>query len=186
MGRRIDFHDDPTAPKANSIVPSVNVAVFNDAGELLLIRRSGNENWALPGGGDGIGGAAWQGGARGARRGGGAEGGDVGGLRWGGSVGGAGFGESAGEGGMECGCTGRRGIYPDRGQVMLYRGKGEVRQEFSCVLTGRVAGGGLAASSETLEARWVPPAEVSGYQMDSSMRLRVEHVLSGDGSPHLG
>ena len=43
-------HHDPDAPAANSIVPSVNVAVTNDAGEILLIRRSDNDNWALPGG----------------------------------------------------------------------------------------------------------------------------------------
>ena len=38
MGRRIDYHHDPDAPAANSIVPSVNVAVTNDTGEVLLIR----------------------------------------------------------------------------------------------------------------------------------------------------
>ena len=32
MGRRIDYHHDPDAPAANSIVPSVNVAVTNDVG----------------------------------------------------------------------------------------------------------------------------------------------------------
>ena len=49
-GRRIDYHDDPDEPKVNSMVPSVNVVVVNDAGEILLIRRSDNDNWALPGG----------------------------------------------------------------------------------------------------------------------------------------
>ena len=50
MGRRIDFYDDPDAPEANSLVPSVNVVVSNPAGEVLLIRRSDNDNWAVPGG----------------------------------------------------------------------------------------------------------------------------------------
>ncbi len=50
MARRIDYHDDPDAPKVNSMVPSVNVVVINAAGEVLLIRRSDNDNWALPGG----------------------------------------------------------------------------------------------------------------------------------------
>lgn len=40
MGRRIDFYDDPEAPKANSLVPSVNILMTNDAGEILLIRRT--------------------------------------------------------------------------------------------------------------------------------------------------
>jgi hypothetical protein len=40
--RRIDCFDDPEAPKANSLVPSVNVVVVNDAGEILMIRRTDN------------------------------------------------------------------------------------------------------------------------------------------------
>ena len=51
MARRIDYYDDPTAPKANSMVPSVNVVVVNDQDQILLIRRSDNDNWAVPGGG---------------------------------------------------------------------------------------------------------------------------------------
>jgi ADP-ribose pyrophosphatase YjhB (NUDIX family) len=35
---------------ANSLVPAVNVIVVNDAGEILLIRRTDNGNWAVPGG----------------------------------------------------------------------------------------------------------------------------------------
>lgn len=50
MARRIDFYDDPEAPAANSLVPSVNVVVTNGDGDVLLIRRSDNQNWAVPGG----------------------------------------------------------------------------------------------------------------------------------------
>jgi len=50
LPRRIDYHDDPDAPKASTLVPSVNVVVINCAGEILLIRRTDNRNWALPGG----------------------------------------------------------------------------------------------------------------------------------------
>ena len=50
MPGRIDYHDDPNAPKPNSMVPSVNVVVTNDNGDILLIRRTDNNNWALPGG----------------------------------------------------------------------------------------------------------------------------------------
>ncbi len=50
MASRIDHLDDPDAPAANSIVPSMNVVVLNRAGEFLLIRRTDNRNWALPGG----------------------------------------------------------------------------------------------------------------------------------------
>ena len=50
MGKRIDFYDDPDAPRATSLVPSANVVVTNADGDILLIRRSDNGNWALPGG----------------------------------------------------------------------------------------------------------------------------------------
>jgi 8-oxo-dGTP pyrophosphatase MutT (NUDIX family) len=46
-----DCCDDPAAPKANSIV----VAVRNARGELLLIERSDNGLWALPGGAQDLG-----------------------------------------------------------------------------------------------------------------------------------
>ena len=49
-GRPAQSRDDPGAPAANSLVPSVNVVVTNSSGEVLLIRRSDNQNWAVPGG----------------------------------------------------------------------------------------------------------------------------------------
>ena len=48
--QRIDYYDSPEAPRANSLVPAVNVVVVNDAGAILLIRRTDNGNWAVPGG----------------------------------------------------------------------------------------------------------------------------------------
>jgi 8-oxo-dGTP pyrophosphatase MutT (NUDIX family) len=51
MPGRIDYFDDPSGPAATSIVPAANTIVVNDAGEILLIQRSDNGNWALPGGG---------------------------------------------------------------------------------------------------------------------------------------
>ena len=51
MPHRIDFHHDPDAPTATTMVLSANTVVVNDAGEILLVRRSDNGNWTLPGGG---------------------------------------------------------------------------------------------------------------------------------------
>ena len=47
---RIDYFNDPNAPKANSIVPSVTAIVPNDQGKLLLVHKTDNDLWALPGG----------------------------------------------------------------------------------------------------------------------------------------
>jgi mutator protein MutT len=47
---RTDYFNDPQAPAPNSVVPAASAVVVNEAGELLLQRRSDNGQWALPGG----------------------------------------------------------------------------------------------------------------------------------------
>ena len=64
VSRRIDFYDDPQAPAANSLVPSVNVVVVNDEGSILMIRRTDNGNWAVPGGAIDLGESVAQAGVR--------------------------------------------------------------------------------------------------------------------------
>ncbi len=159
MSRRIDYHDDPAAPKANSMVPSVNVVVASEAGEVLLIRRSDNGNWAVPGGAIDLGESMVQAAIR----------------------------ETREETGIECEITGLVGIYTDPKHLILYTSNGEVRQEFSILLTAVVIGGQPTPSSESSEVRWVPREDLAGYQMDRSMRLRLGHYLDGrSGSPYLG
>jgi ADP-ribose pyrophosphatase YjhB (NUDIX family) len=159
MSRRIDYYDDPAAPQANSMVPSVNVVVVNDAGEILLIRRSDNGNWAVPGGAIDLGESLTQAAAR----------------------------ETREETGIECQITGIVGIYTDPKHIILYTSNGEARQEFSILLTATAIGGQPTPSDESSEVRWIAPEELAGYQMDRSMRLRIEHYLAGRSrSPYLG
>ena len=159
MSRRIDYYDDPAAPKANSLVPSVNVVVVNEAGEILMIRRSDNDNWAVPGGAIDLGESMVQAAVR----------------------------ETREETGIECQITGLVGVYTDPKHVILYTSNGEARQEFSILLTGVPTGGQPTPSSESSEVRWVPQEDVAGYQLDRSMRLRIEHYLAGrSASPYLG
>ncbi|WP_055480470.1 NUDIX hydrolase [Sphaerimonospora mesophila] len=158
MARRIDFYDDPDAPKPNSLVPSVNVVVTNDAGDLLMIRRSDNGNWAVPGGAIDLGESLPQAAVR----------------------------ETVEETGILCEITGLVGTYTDPKHVILYTSNGEARQEFSIVLTARAVDGEPTPSSESTEVRWVPRDQVEALQMDRSMALRVGHYLSGTGLPHIG
>jgi 8-oxo-dGTP pyrophosphatase MutT (NUDIX family) len=159
MSRRFDYYDDPAAPKANSLVPSVNVVVVNEAGDVLMIRRSDNDNWAVPGGAIDLGESMVQAAVR----------------------------ETREETGIECEITGLVGIYTDPKHVLLYTSNGEVRQEFSILLTAVPVGGRPTPSSESSEVRWVPREDVAGYQMDRSMRLRIEHYLARrSASPYLG
>jgi ADP-ribose pyrophosphatase YjhB (NUDIX family) len=153
--RRIDYYDDPNAPKANSLVPSVNVVVVNDTGEILMIRRTDNDNWAVPGGAIDLGESVAQAAVR----------------------------ETREESGIECEITGIVGIYSDPKHVLLYTSNGEVRQEFSIALTARPLSGQPTPSSESSEVRWVPVREVLDYTMDRSMRIRVSDYLDPKGSP---
>ena len=67
--------------------------------------------------------------------------------------------------------------------MILYTSNGEARQEFSIVLTARPLGGQPTPSSESSEVSWVPDAELPGYTMDRSMRLRINDFLSRSDSP---
>jgi 8-oxo-dGTP pyrophosphatase MutT (NUDIX family) len=158
MGQRIDYYDDPDAPAANSLVPSVNVVVVNDSGQILLIKRSDNDNWALPGGAIDLGESMAEAGVR----------------------------ETKEETGIDCEIVGLVGIYTDPKHVILYTSDNEVRQEFSIVLTARPIGGHPSPSSESTEVRWVTSDEILGYAMDRSMRTRVKHYLRRDPQPYLG
>lgn len=157
MSRRIDYYDDPDAPAATRIVPSVNVVVTNDEGEVLLIRRSDNDNWAVPGGA----------------------------VDLGESVGEAAIRETREESGIDCQITGLVGIYSDPRHVILYTSDGEVRQEFSILLTARPVGGHPTPSSETSEVRWVRVGELRNYGMDRSMRMRIDHYVERHDSPYI-
>jgi hypothetical protein len=85
---------------------------------------------------------------------------------------------------MECEVTGIVGIYSDPKHVILYTSNGEVRQEFSIVLTARPLGGQPTPSSESSEVHWVPEAELPGHTMDRSMRIRINDFLTRNQSPH--
>ena len=91
--------------------------------------------------------------------------------------------ETREESGIECEITGIVGIYSDPKHVLLYTSNGEVRQEFSIVLTARPLHGQPTPSSESSEVRWVPVSEVLHYTMDRSMRIRVNDYLDRNESP---
>ncbi|WP_081748764.1 NUDIX domain-containing protein [Nocardiopsis sp. CNT312] len=59
MGRT-EYYHDPTAPKANTLIPASNLLVVNDQGAVLLQRRRDTGQWALPGGAQDIGESAAQ------------------------------------------------------------------------------------------------------------------------------
>ncbi|MBB6174698.1 8-oxo-dGTP pyrophosphatase MutT (NUDIX family) [Nocardiopsis mwathae] len=157
MGKRIDYYNDPDAPAANSLVPSVNVFVVNDRDEVLMIRRSDNDNWAVPGGAIDLGESIPQAAIR----------------------------ETLEETGITCEITGVSGLYSDPKHVILYTSDGEARQEFSIALIARPLSGEPRPSDESKEVHWLPKADLGSYKMDRSMRLRIDNFLRDEGT-HIG
>ncbi|MFE5922978.1 NUDIX hydrolase [Streptomyces sp. NPDC056468] len=154
---RVDYINDPNAPKANSIVPSVTAVARNEAGDVLLIHKTDNDLWALPGGGVDVG-----------------E-----------SVADAAVRETKEETGFDVEVTGLVGLYTNPGHVMAYD-DGEVRQQFSICFTARITGGELRTSSESKEVAFVDPSRLDDLNIHPSMRMRIEHGLSDRAKPYIG
>jgi 8-oxo-dGTP pyrophosphatase MutT (NUDIX family) len=155
MARRIDYYDDPDAPKPNSVVPAAVAIVAREDGAVLLIRRTDNGNWALPGGA----------------------------IEMSESVADAAVRETFEETGIQVEVTGLLGIYSDPGHVIHFTSNDEVRREFSVVLTARPVGGEPTPSSESSEVRWVAPGELAGYTVGGAMRKRVDDYLKFADTP---
>src|SRR3954466_14758537 len=119
MARTEDFHH-PEVPKANSIVVAVTVFVLDEEDRVLLIRRTDNGLWAIPGGAQDFGEYIAQTAVR----------------------------ETKEESGIDIEVTGIVGIYTDPKHVMAYT-DGEVRQQFSICFRARYVGGEPTASSES-------------------------------------
>lgn len=155
---RNDYLDDPAAPAPTTVVPSANVVVTNDQGNILVIKRTDNGNHALPGGGLDLGESLPQTAVR----------------------------ETKEETGLDVEITGLVGIYTNPGHLIEYTSNGEVRQEFAVVFTARPVGGQLAPSDEASEVTWVSLTDVAGLRMHPSMRQRIEHFLERRAQPYLG
>ncbi|MFJ9693437.1 NUDIX hydrolase [Kitasatospora sp. NPDC101183] len=155
---RIDYFHDPAAPPANSVVPSVTAVVTDAEGQLLLIHKTDNDLWALPGGGHDIGESVADTVVREVRE----------------------------ETGIDVEVSSVVGLYTDPAHVMAYD-DGEVRQQFSICFKARPVGGILRTSSESKEVRWVSPADLDDLDIHPSMRLRIAHGLEpGRIEPYIG
>lgn len=155
---RIDYFNDPNAPKANSVVPSVTVGVRNEHGAILLIHKIDNDLWALPGGGHDAGEYIADTAVREVRE----------------------------ETGINVEVSGVVGLYTNPHHVMKYD-DGEVRQQFSICFSARMLGGEAREDgTETKEVKWVPISELDGLNIHPSMRLRIDHYLAERSTPFIG
>ena len=154
---RVDYFEDPAAPKANSVVPSTTAIVADGQGRIALVKRKDNELWALPGGGMELGESIEQGAVR----------------------------EVKEETGLDVEVVGLVGVYTNPQHVMAYA-DGEVRQQFSLCFTTKLLGGELQFDDESTDIAWVAEGDLAGYPMHPSMRLRVQHFFDRRALPYLG
>jgi ADP-ribose pyrophosphatase YjhB (NUDIX family) len=153
---RIEHFNNPNAPKPNSIVVAVTVFVQDEHGRVLLIQRTDNGLWALPGGAQDFGEYIAETAVR----------------------------ETREETGIEIEVTGVVGIYTNPNHVVEYS-DGEVRQQFSICFRARYISGMPTTSEESSAVRWVAENKLGSLSIHPSMRLRIVHGLTGS-EPYIG
>lgn len=147
---RVDYYNDPNAPQANSIAVAVSAFIQDDKGRVLMIRRTDNDLYSIPGGQLELGETLSQAAVREVRE----------------------------ETGIKCEVIGVVGLYSDPRHVIAYD-DGEVRQEFSICFRARFLGGSVQPSDESKEVGWVAPEDLGNIRIHSTIRLRLDHALSG-------
>ncbi|MEV1011163.1 NUDIX domain-containing protein [Streptomyces sp. NPDC049881] len=153
MGRT-EYHHDPAAPKANTLIPASNLLVVDDSGAILLQRRRDTGQWALPGGAQDIGETAAECAVR----------------------------ECQEETGILAAITGFLGVYSDPGHIVAYT-DGEIRQQYEATYTGRPVSGVPTVNAEADGVRYVRPADLDRYDIHPSMRRQIGDYLAGTYPP---
>ncbi|WP_433269644.1 NUDIX hydrolase [Actinosynnema sp. CS-041913] len=152
---RTDHYNDPNAPRATNIVVAVTAFVLDDSGRLLMIRRTDNDLYSIPGGAQDVG-----------------E-----------TIGHTVVREVKEETGFDVEPTDLIGVYSDPAHVISYT-DGEVRQEFSICFRARLVGGELRTSSESSEVHWVDREALAALNVHPSIRLRIEHGFENRATPY--
>ncbi|MFF3437417.1 NUDIX domain-containing protein [Streptosporangium sp. NPDC002721] len=154
MGR-VEFWNDPNAPKANTLVPACGTVTVDDAGRILLQRRRDTGQWALPMGKMEIGETPSQCAVR----------------------------ETEEETGITVEPVSMLGIYSDPGHIVAYT-DGEVRQEYEVMLIARPIGGRPGANDEASDVRWVAPEDLRSLDIHPTQWRQLNDYLNG-AYPHI-
>ena len=152
---RVDYYNDPNAPTANSIAVAVSAFIQDDDGRILMIRRTDNDLYSIPGGQLELGETLAQAAVREVRE----------------------------ETGIECEVVGVVGLYSDPKHVISYD-DGEVRQEFSICFRARYISGTTRTSTESKEVFWISKDDLEGKNIHRSISLRIQHALSARRDPY--
>jgi ADP-ribose pyrophosphatase YjhB (NUDIX family) len=154
MTRR-DYLNDPNAPRANSIAVAVSAVAEDDAGRILMIRRTDNDLYSIPGGQVEPGETLTQAAVR----------------------------EVKEETNVDIEIIDLIGLYSNPNHVIAYD-DGEVRQEFSICFRAVARGGKPHASNESSEVLWAAYEELFKLNIHPSILLRIEHGVAKSDCPH--
>ena len=154
MGR-VEYLNDPAAPKPNSLVPACGVLAVDDAGRVLLQRRRDTGQWAIPMGKQELGETPSQCAIR----------------------------ETLEETGVLTELTGILGVYSDPGHIVAYT-DGEVRQEWELIMLGRPVSGAPAANDEASDVGWFTVAKLEGLDIHPTQRRQLRDWLDAT-YPHI-
>jgi 8-oxo-dGTP pyrophosphatase MutT (NUDIX family) len=148
MGR-IEYLNDPAAPKPNSLVPACGVLVVDGEGRVLLQRRRDTGQWAIPMGKQELGETPSQCALR----------------------------ETEEETGIRAEITGILGVYSDPGHIVAYT-DGEIRQEWELILLGRPISGTPTVNDEASDVRWFTTADLGGLDIHPTQWRQLRDWLS--------
>jgi ADP-ribose pyrophosphatase YjhB (NUDIX family) len=154
---RTEYFNDLNAPEPNSIVVAVTAFVLDDQDRVLLIHRTDNDLWALPGGAQEFGEYISETVIR----------------------------ETREETGITVDVTGLIGVYSNPKHIVAFS-DGEVRQQFSICFRARPLTGTPTTSNESSEVRWVSQGDLAELSIHPSMRLRIGHGFESRAQPYIG
>jgi 8-oxo-dGTP pyrophosphatase MutT (NUDIX family) len=148
MGR-VEYWNDPAAPKPSSLVPACGVLAADDSGRALLQRRRDTGQWAIPMGKQELSETPSQCAIR----------------------------ETLEETGVLTELTGILGVYSDPGHIVAYS-DGEVRQEWELIFLGRPVSGTPAVNDEASDVRWVAPGDLEALDIHPTQWRQLRDWLT--------
>jgi 8-oxo-dGTP pyrophosphatase MutT (NUDIX family) len=152
---RTDYFNDAEAPAANSLKVAVSAFVQDAEGRILMIHRTDNDKYSIPGGG----------------------------MEVGETVADAVVREVTEETGILVRPTALLGVFSNPRHVVAYD-DGEVRQEFSICFKAEPIGGSPRTSLESKAVRWVAPDELPTLDIHPSIRERIQRGLQPGDEPY--
>lgn len=151
---RTEHYHDPNAPTPNSLIPAASTVVTDHTGRVLLIERTDNRLWSIPGGA----------------------------MEPGETISECAIRETREETGITVDIVRLVGIYTNPAHVISYD-NGEVRQQFSICFACRPTSGELAPSDESNTVGYYTLAEVDAMNMHPSIRKRISDALANHPTP---